>query len=83
MSIGNSSSGATLRSTEDGRKFLNTVGIPPTTHHARPSESSPNQQSKPYSSSRRSIVAGRFMNMLHAHDDARALFLSAHQPRTR
>ena len=42
-----------------------------------------NHQSASSFSSDRSIVAGRFMNMLHAHDDARAMFLSAHQPRTR
>ena len=40
-------------------------------------------QSTSHISSQRSLVAGRFMNMLHAHDDARVMFLSAHQPRTR
>ena len=42
-----------------------------------------NHQSTSNISSERSLVAGRFMNMLHAHDDARVMFLSAHQPRTR
>jgi len=46
------------------------------------SESSNHQSASSFSSDR-SIVAGQFMNMLHAHDDARAMFLSAHQPRTR
>jgi len=42
-----------------------------------------NHQSRSSFSGERSVVAGRFMNMLHAHDDARVMFLSAHQPRTR
>jgi len=47
--------------------------------------SSENSNHQPTSSfsNQRSLVAGRFMHMLHAHDDARVMFLSAHQPRTR
>ena len=47
--------------------------------------SSENSNHQPTSSfsSQRSLVAGRFMHMLHAHDDARVMFLSAHQPPSR
>jgi len=76
MSIGNLNSDAELgREEEISTRSLSSRDV------AAPENA--NHQSRYSSSSQRSLVAGRFMNMLHAHDDARVMFLSAHQTRTR
>jgi hypothetical protein len=84
MSIGNFGPDANLSSAAGEKKISGpsfSTRLFSSSDLAAPENS--NHQSTSGISSERSVVAGRFMNMLHAHDDARALFLSAHQPRTR
>lgn len=80
MSIGNFGPDAERREEETSARSFSTRSF--SSRDLATSENS-NHQSAPSISSERSVVAGRFMNMIHAHDDARAMFLLAHQPRTR
>ena len=84
MSIGNFGPDANLRSAADDEEILaRSFSTRSFSSGDVASSENSNHQSTAGISGERSVVAGRFMNMLHAHDDARLMFLSAHQPRTR